>query len=67
MLEAVAEAARDAEVFESVQIDRGLVKAHARRVESDCWYQVGPVSTTDLDTQVFVGLHTPDRWAVGVD
>ncbi len=65
MLDAVALAAREADVFESVQTDQGLVKAHARVVESDCWYQVGPVTTVDRDTQVWVGIYTPDRWLSG--
>ena len=65
MLEAVARGAREADVFDRVEVEAGLVKAHARVVESDCWYQVGPVATVDRSTRVWVGIYTPDRWLSG--
>jgi hypothetical protein len=52
-------------VFESVEINRGLVKAHARVVESPCWYQVGPLETIDRTSRLWVGIYTPDRWLSG--
>ena len=65
LLDAVARGAREADVFERVEIAEGLLRAHARVVESDCWYQVGPVSTVDRATSVWVGIYTPDRWLSG--
>lgn len=65
MLETLAERARAADVFKSVEIDRGLLKAHAREVESDCWYQIGPLETIDRTSKLWVGIYTPDRWLSG--
>jgi hypothetical protein len=65
MLDLVAERARAADVFETVEVADGLVKAHARVVESDCWYQVGPLLTVDRDATIWVGMYTPDRWLSG--
>ena len=64
-LDALAERARDADVFESVEVADGLLKAHARVVESDCWYQLGPLETIDDRSRLWVGIYTPDRWLSG--
>ena len=65
MLDTLAQRATDADLFESVEIDQGLLKAHARVVESPCWYQVGPLETVDETSRVWVGMYTPDRWLSG--
>ncbi|MEM9420154.1 MAG: hypothetical protein AAGA25_14035 [Planctomycetota bacterium] len=65
LLEALAQQATDADLFESVEIDQGLLKAHARVVESPCWYQIGPLQTVDTTSTVWVGMYTPDRWLSG--
>ncbi|MEM6852999.1 MAG: hypothetical protein AAF593_01155 [Planctomycetota bacterium] len=65
MLDTLAQRATDADLFESVEIDQGLLKAHARVVESPCWYQVGPLETVDETSHIWVGMYTPDRWLSG--
>lgn len=65
LLDAVAERARQSELFESVEVAAGLVRGHAKVVESDCWYQVGPLETVDNTSRFWVGIHTPDRWLSG--
>ena len=62
LLEAVADRARDADVFETVELTDGLLRCHARHVEEDAWYQVGPLQTVDETSKMWVGLYTPDRW-----
>lgn len=61
----LAKRAREADTFKRVEIDAGLLKAHARVVESPCWYQVGPLETIDRTSRLWVGMYTPDRWLSG--
>lgn len=65
LLETVAQRARDADLFDRVELDAGLLKGHARVVESPCWHQVGPLETVDRTSQIWVGMYTPDRWLSG--
>lgn len=64
-LDTLAQRATDADLFESVEVENGLLKAHARVVESPCWYQVGPLETVDTASNIWVGMFTPDRWLSG--
>lgn len=65
MLDTLAQRATDADLFESVEVEAGFLKAHARVVESPCWYQVGPLETVDDTSHLWVGMYTPDRWLSG--
>lgn len=65
MLDALAQRCRESDFFASVEVVDGLLKAHAKVVESPCWYQAGPLETVDETSQVWVGIHTPDRWLSG--
>ncbi|MEM8739602.1 MAG: hypothetical protein AAGG38_14160 [Planctomycetota bacterium] len=65
ILEKLAERARAAGVFASVEVVDGKLKAHAQRVEEPCWYQVGPWEEHDGGYRVWAGLYTPDRWLSG--
>ncbi|MEL7087621.1 MAG: hypothetical protein AAGL98_04145 [Planctomycetota bacterium] len=65
MLDALAERCRESDLFASVEVIDGLLKAHAKVVESPCWYQAGPLETVDETSHVWVGIYTPDRWLSG--
>jgi len=62
VLDALLAKAEQAGVFERVELTQGLGLCHAKDVEEEAWYQVGPIEAVAGETAVWVGMHTPDRW-----
>ena len=58
LLNDIAAAARASGRFKSVRFIDRLLRCDALDVETEAWYQAGPVE----GGRVWVGIYTPDRW-----
>ncbi len=58
----LATTARDAAVFASVDMQPGLLRCDAAKVEEEAWYQVGPTGEYEGAPCIWVGLYIADRW-----
>ncbi|MCC6909311.1 MAG: hypothetical protein IT430_15335 [Phycisphaerales bacterium] len=60
LLEQVRARARDADVFDSVQLNGARLECRARGCESEAYFRVEPDESDPA--QVWVSFVTPDRW-----